>query len=86
MVGHHAQSVEFETEFIQGFFEGVQKYLTAFKTGEFEFAIVAANGDVVAVSGLDFSGLAGHGGRMVAFLGKIPSANIPFGVYVPPGV
>ena len=60
VVTHHAQGVEFESKLVNGLFERVEKHRSTFGSGEFEFAVIAAGGDVVAVSRFEFSGLSRH--------------------------
>ena len=61
VIAHNAQSIEFETEFVESFLESVQQHLAALMAGKAEFAIVAAGSNVIAVPGLELARTARHG-------------------------
>jgi hypothetical protein len=60
VIAHYAQSIQLETKLLQRFFERIEKHLPAFPARQAKLTVIAASGDVVAVSGLKRSGLAGH--------------------------
>lgn len=50
MVAHNAQGIELEAILVFALLERKQQQLTAFISDESKFTIVAASGDVVAIS------------------------------------
>ena len=60
MITHDAEGVELEIELLKSLFECIEQYLTAFETSQTKFAVIATDGDVVGVTGDEFSFWAGH--------------------------
>ncbi len=60
VIAHDAQSMELEFKLLQSFLERIEKHLSAFPASQAKLAVIAASRDVVAVSGLNGSGLARH--------------------------
>jgi hypothetical protein len=63
VVAHDAEGIELETELLKSLFEGIEQDLTAFETSQTKFAVIATDGDVVGVTGDEFSFRAGHRGK-----------------------
>ncbi|MEM7713247.1 MAG: hypothetical protein AAF349_06640 [Cyanobacteria bacterium P01_A01_bin.68] len=53
-------AIKFEIEFIDSFFDSVEKHLLTFMMGLFEFTVIATGVDMVAVSGFNIAGFSGQ--------------------------
>jgi hypothetical protein len=60
VVARNAQCIERKAVFFLAFLDGIEQHLAAFITNQAKFSIVAANGNVKAVSSLEVAGLSRH--------------------------
>jgi len=51
VVGHNAESIEFELVLFNSLFEGIYEYLLTFMISQLKLAVVATGGDVVTIIG-----------------------------------